>query len=54
MYDSGKEFLGDYFKNYLIKNEYGVKSKCATKEKSTIKLHIGTNSPSRSKPCMYV
>ena len=30
VYDCRNEFLSHAFKNYLIKNEYGIKSKCAT------------------------
>ena len=30
MYDCGNKFLGHAFINDLIKNKYGIKSKCAT------------------------
>ena len=32
VYDRRNEFLGREFKNDLIENEYGIKSRCATTE----------------------
>ena len=42
-YDRGNEFLCHAFTNDLIKEYYGIRAKCATK-----------NSPGHSEPCMYV